>query len=87
VLGRRSDLRYLRWRLEHLLQQPNVLAMDEWIFALVLAACSPARQIGTREICDHQLAWYAERIEAARQKLERHYAEQHRLGALARTSA
>jgi len=85
VLGRRSDLRFLRWRLDALLDESNELAIDEWLVDLICATCLKDPGTARRDLCEGQLARYAERIEAARQQLVHHYAEQHRLGTLARS--
>jgi AraC-like DNA-binding protein len=83
VLGRRSDLRFLRWRLNTVLHDSNDLAIDDWLVDLVSAACLSRQGTTRRDLCDGQLARYAERIEAARQQLVHRFAEQHRLPALA----
>jgi AraC-like DNA-binding protein len=83
VLGRRSDLRFLRWRLNTVLHESNDLAIDEWLVDLISATCRGRQRTRRRDLCDRQLARYAERIEAARQHLVHRYAEQHRLPALA----
>lgn len=84
VLGKRNDLRFLRWRLDALLHESPDLALDEWLVDLVLATClTNARS--ARCLRDVRLAWYAERIEAARQHLAQRFAEQHQLRSVART--
>lgn len=83
VLGRRSDLRFLRWRLNTVLQDSNGLATDEWLVDLISATCLTRPGASKRDLYDGQLARYAERIEAARQQLVHRFAEQHRLPALA----
>jgi AraC-like DNA-binding protein len=85
VLGRRNDLRFLRWRLAALLHEPHDLALDEWVVDLVLATCLNSAPAARRDLRDIQLVWYAERIDAARQQLSRQFAEHHRLGTLARS--
>jgi AraC-like DNA-binding protein len=85
VLGRRSDLRFLRWRLNTVLHESNDLAIDEWLVDLISATCLNGQGTTRRDLCDGQLARYAERIEAARQQLVHRFAEQHRLPALAQT--
>ena len=83
VLGKRSDLRFLRWRLETVLDNPNELAMGEWIVDLITATCL-SRPGTARHLSDRQLARHAERIEAARQQLVHRFSEQHQLPALAK---
>jgi AraC-like DNA-binding protein len=83
VLGRRSDLRFLRWRLNAVLHDSNRLAIDEWVVDLLTATCLTQHRGSRGGLCDGQLARYAERIEAARQQLVHRFAEQHRLPALA----
>jgi AraC-like DNA-binding protein len=85
VLGKRHDLSFLRWRLGTLLHDSNDLAIDEWLVDLISATCLNDATAARRDLCDGQLARYAERIEAARQRLVDHFAEQHRLCALARS--
>jgi AraC-like DNA-binding protein len=85
VLGKRSDLRFLRWRLGALLHEPDDLALDEWLIDLVLATCLGNARTASRELRDTQLVWYAGRIEAARQRLAERFADEHRLCTLARS--
>jgi AraC-like DNA-binding protein len=83
VLGRRNDLRFLRWRLNSVLHESNELAIDEWLVDLISATCLSRHATPRRDLCDGQLARYAQRIEAARQQLVHRFAEQHRLPLLA----
>jgi AraC family transcriptional regulator len=85
VLGRRSDLRFLRWRLDRVLHESNELALDEWLVDLISATCLNDHGTMRRHLCDRQLARNAERIEFARQRLVHRFAEQHRLSTLAQT--
>jgi AraC-like DNA-binding protein len=85
VLGKRNGLRFLRWRLNALLHDPQALAMDEWVADLVFATCLNDGPPAPRELRDGQLAWYVERIEAARQRLAQDFAQEHRLRTLARS--
>lgn len=85
VLGKRNDLRFLRWRLDALLRESRGLAMDEWVIDLLFATCVDRARTIRRELRDRQLRWYAERVEAARQQLAQRFAEEHRLLALARS--
>ena len=85
VLGRRSDLRFLRWRLDTVLHGSNELAIDEWLVDLISATCLSGQETTRRDPCDRQLARHAEQIEAARQQLAYRFAEPHRLPTLART--
>ena len=84
-LGVRNDLRFLRWRLDRLPEQCRELAIDEWVIDLVVATYLIAPQAAWRTLRDDQLAWYAERIEAARAQLVDQYADEHRLRTLARS--
>ena len=84
-IGIRNDLRFLRWRLDRLPEQCRDFAADEWVVDLVIATYLNAPQAGLRHLPDLQLAWYAERIEAAREQLINRFAEEHRLRALARS--
>ena len=83
-LGIRSDLRFLRWRLDRLPEECRALATDEWVIDLVVAAYLNEPRAASRVIPDAQFAWYAERIEAAREELVTRFAEEHRLQPLAR---
>ena len=84
-LGPRNDLRFLRWRLDRLPQECRDLASDEWVIDLVVATYLNTPQAASQNLSDIQLAWYAERIEAAREQLVNRFADQHRLRALARS--
>jgi len=84
-LGIRNDLRFLRLRLDRLPEQCRDFAVDGWVIDLVMATYVKARQAGLRNFPDLQLAWYAERVEAAREQLVKRFAEEHRLQALARS--
>ena len=83
VLGRRSDLRFLRWRLDTVLHESNELAIDEWLVDLISATCLSGQGTPRRDLCDGQLARYAKGIEAARQQPVHRFAEQHRLPTIA----
>jgi AraC-like DNA-binding protein len=84
-LGIRSDLRFLRWRLDRLPRECREFATDEWVIDLVIATYLNTPQAAPRNFSDARLAWYAERIEAARERLATRFADQHRLRALARS--
>lgn len=86
-LGRRNDLRFLRWRLDRLPEQCRDFALDEWVIDLVIATYLNTGRRASGHFSDVQLAWYAERIDAARELLVKRYAEEHRLRALARSVA
>jgi len=83
VLGRRSDLRFLRWRLDTALHESNELAIEEWVVDLISATCLRPEETSRRDLCDGQFSRCAERIEGARQQLAHRFAERHRLPALA----
>jgi AraC-like DNA-binding protein len=84
-LGIRNDLRFLRWRFDRLPQQCRDFATDEWVIDLVIAVYLNTRRAAARNFSDVQLAWYAERIEEAREQLVKRCADLHRLQALARS--
>jgi AraC-like DNA-binding protein len=84
VLGHRHDLRFLRWRLNALFREPDDLAFEEWAVDLVFATCLGDARTSRRGVRDIQLAWYAERIEAARRQLKQNFVDRHRLPRLAR---
>jgi AraC-like DNA-binding protein len=87
-IGLRNDLRYLRWRwdrvVHRLITDELEFAIDEWVVDLVTAACRPPQRPAGPIFRDKQLAWYAERIDAAREQLQKRYAAQHSLLRLAR---
>jgi AraC-like DNA-binding protein len=85
VLGRRNDLRFLRWRLDGLLNDSDQLALDEWVVDLVQATCLNNGTTSLRDLRDVQLVRYAERIDSARRQLTEQYARPHRLTALAQS--
>jgi AraC-like DNA-binding protein len=82
-IGIRNDLRFLRWRLDRLPEQCRELAADEWVVDLVVAAYLNGPLAARPPLPDARLAWYAERVEAAREQLVYRFAEEHRLRALA----
>ena len=83
-VGRRNEQRFLRWRWNRLPRQCRDFAIDEWVLDLIIATYRrPPRS--SRAIRDRQLAWYAERIEAAREQLVVRFAEPHLLLPLARS--
>jgi AraC-like DNA-binding protein len=84
-LGIRNDLRFLRWRLDRLPHQCRDFATDEWVIDLMIATYLNTPQAASRNFPDVQLAWYAERIEEAREQLVKRFADQHQLQALARS--
>jgi AraC-like DNA-binding protein len=84
-LGYRNDLRFLRWRWTRIAQECLDFAADEWVMDLVVAAYLPSPRKMSRSFPDAQLAWYAERIEAARERLTKRFADHHLLLALARS--
>lgn len=84
-LGRRNDLRFLRWRLERLPQASGDLAADEWVVDLIAAAYLNTPRLQAENFPDARLTWYAERIEAAREQLVQRFASRHQLQGLARS--
>ena len=84
-LGVRNELRFLRWRFGRLPEQCRDFATDEWVINLVVAAYLNAPQAAARNFPDVQLAWYAERIEAARERIVKRFGDEHRLRPLARS--
>src|SRR5205823_6328193 len=60
-------------------------ATDEWVSDLIIAMYVNTPQTASRNFPDVQLAWYAERIEAARERLVKRFADAHRLRELARS--
>jgi AraC-like DNA-binding protein len=84
-IGLRNELGFLRWRWSRLPQQCRDLAVDEWVFDLIVATYRRASRRGSRALRDRQLSWYAERIDAAREQLATRFAEPHPLLPLARS--
>jgi AraC-like DNA-binding protein len=66
-------------------RQCREFAVDEWVVDLIAATYRRAPRGGSRAIADARLAWYAERIEAARERLVAQFAEPHLLLPLARS--
>jgi AraC family transcriptional regulator len=82
VVPATNRLRYLGWRLTRCLAAPDTsLAAEGLALALWQAVVMPALRPAYR---DRQLFWYADRVEAARELMERSFAEPLSLGALAR---
>ena len=84
-LGKRNDLRFLRWRLQRLPEECDDLAVDEWVLDLIVATYVNSPRAESENFPDARLAWYAERIEAAREQLVQRFASPHRLRRLARS--
>jgi AraC-like DNA-binding protein len=82
VLAPSNRLGYLRLRLAAAASNADALAAETRA-ADLLAAVTQADQSAAHLFRQHQLAWYAERIEAARATLEARYTEPHSLSALA----
>jgi AraC family transcriptional regulator len=77
-----NRLRYLGWRLKRMLREPHTfLAAEALALALWEAVIVPESRPAYR---DRQLRWYAERVEAARELMERNFDEPLSLVALAR---
>src|SRR5438093_231155 len=84
-LGFRNDLRFLRWRWTRIAKECLDFATDAWVMDLIVAAYLPSPRKISRSFPQAQLAWYAERIEAAREQLTKRFADQHLLLTLARS--
>jgi AraC-like DNA-binding protein len=84
-LGFRNDLRFLRWRWSRVTNVRLDFAVDEWVMDLVAAAYLPSPRRTSPSFPEAQLAWYAERVEAARERLAHRFADQHFLLPLARS--
>jgi AraC family transcriptional regulator len=60
------------------------MVLEQAAGALLAEVC--AERVEARKLyARHQLAWYAERVDAVRGRLEKHYALEHSLGTLARS--
>jgi AraC family transcriptional regulator len=64
--------------------EKDCLAAESYAAALLDELFGDSRD-RRRLYAEHQLAWYAERVDVARALLHRHYASEHRLPSLART--
>ena len=82
-LATSNRLRYLRMAVERSLPEPALAA--ETCAAALLDAVSQGSEPPTRLFRQHQLAWYAERIDVARKSLEQRYEDDHSLNSLARS--
>ena len=78
-----NRLAFLKLRLPGLIRDADRLALESWGCDLWQAVQSP-RDAAARLYRPRLLRWYAERVEAARDILEREYAQTHSLPALAR---
>jgi AraC family transcriptional regulator len=84
-VGLRNDLRFLRWRWTRLPQECRDFAVDEWVVDLIAATYRRTPRSDSKALRGARLAWYAERIDAAREQLASRFAEQHLLLPLARS--
>ncbi len=81
ILGPSNRLRYLRWRLNRLLSGTETrVAAEGLALALWRALLDPSRRLYR----ERQVAWYAERVEAARELMQQRFADDLSLAALAR---
>lgn len=80
-----NRLAYLNLRLKRSIQYKEALAGEAAAVAMwnALAECPQTQH--QKRYARHQLAWYAERVEAIRELLESDYATQHSLASLARS--
>jgi AraC family transcriptional regulator len=78
-----NRLAFLKHRLSALLSAADHLAIETWASELFIAARTPPSS-ASRLYRPRQLAWYADHIVAARDRLAREYAEPHSLVSLAR---
>ena len=78
-----NRLAFLKLRLPGIVQNRDRLALESWGCDLLQAVQSP-RDVAARLYRPRQLRWYAERVEAARNILEREFAAQQSLPDLAR---
>ncbi|MFY9559654.1 MAG: AraC family transcriptional regulator [Terriglobales bacterium] len=82
-LATSNRLRYLRMAVERSLPEPALAA--ETCGAALLDAVSQESGPPRRLFRKCQLAWYAERVDAAQESIEQHYEEDHSLTSLARS--
>ena len=81
VVGPSNRLRYLRWRLDRLLSDPDSrVAAEGLALALWRALLDPSRRLYR----ERQVWWYAERVEAARELMHQRFVDDLSLAALAR---
>jgi len=88
VLPATNRLAYLRWSLASSLGDcaaTDVMAREVSAAALLEEASKHPGEGSRRLYGKQQLPWYAERVHAVRDRLEKDYAEEHSLGVLARS--
>lgn len=78
-----NRLRYLRLAMERSLPEPALAT--ETCAAALLSAVSQGSRPPKRLFRQRQLAWYAERIDAAQKSMEQRYEDNHSLSSLARS--
>jgi AraC-like DNA-binding protein len=83
VLSPTNRLGYLRLRLARATQTDEPLPAESVAAELLGAATRPDATADSHLFREHQLAWYVDRVEAARTTLETCYAEPHSLTSLA----
>jgi AraC-like DNA-binding protein len=82
-LATSNRLRYLRLAVERSLPEPALAA--ETCAAALLGAVGEQSGPPKRLFRRHQLAWYAERVDAAQKSMEQRYENDHSLNSLARS--
>ena len=84
VLAPTNRLAFLRLRLMDLTSLEDALALESWACELIAAV--RVRELNkSRLYSARQLSWYAERVEAVRELLEKRYTDSHSLLSLARS--
>ena len=84
VFSSTNRLAYLKYQLARLTREGCSLAWEDWVIDLATAV-RDCRDVFKRRYREHQLTWYAERVEAARRLFETRYAESHPLMSVARS--
>jgi AraC family transcriptional regulator len=82
VLRASNRLRYLRWMLRRAVELDSPMLAEYGASEIFRAHDEPGRSLYR----EHKLAWYAERIHAARELLDARFDRDHTISALARSS-
>lgn len=82
VLPGTNRVRYLRWGLRRAVENRAFMAAEYFATEIFSA---PADALHAPLFSEHKLAWYAERVDYARERIDRDYAEELTVSALARS--
>lgn len=82
-LARTNRMAYLRWRL---MGEDDAFAAEDHAVDLLVEAARGDDGARHPRFQEHQLAWYAERVHAAQDRMRAAFGDEHRLATLARDS-